>query len=526
MLEMAPSPRPAPPASAEPLLPQFYAGRDVLITGATGFMGKVLVERLLRTCPQVGRLFLLVRPKRDAPPAERLARLQQSQVFDGIRERCPQQLRKMVVVAGDVTLPGLGIEPRDLAALHQVSVVFHSAATLKFNEPLRQAVNQNIRSVIRLMDICDQLPNMQAFVHVSTAYSNAERRLVEERVYEAPVPLRHLLALTDALTDDALARLTPDYIWPKPNTYTFTKAMAEVAVSERVNRKYSAAIFRPSIVVSAVRHPRPGWVESLNGPGAFVVATGKGLLRALRCSPSAAADLVPVDIAIDTLIAVAAHTAAQPSCDDVMVYNCCSCENPITWGGFKRRMMAAVRRHPFDDALYFPCGFITGNSVVHFVLELFLQKIPLHTANVITKIFGIKTRMDLALAYGRLRAVEQVLEFFTVREWAFATDNVRRLRQAASPADRQLFQLDPAAIDWDEHVENLVKGSRKYLLKEKDANIPKAKKHMRRLKCAHGALVAGALLLLARLLLPAFLVTAARLRRIIARMLFFNYSKH
>lgn len=44
-------------------IPEFYAGKNVLITGATGFMGKVLVEKLLRSCPEVKALYLLVRPK-------------------------------------------------------------------------------------------------------------------------------------------------------------------------------------------------------------------------------------------------------------------------------------------------------------------------------------------------------------------------------------------------------------------------------------------------------------------------------
>lgn len=44
-------------------IPEYYAGKNVLITGATGFMGKVLVEKLLRSCPEVKALYLLVRPK-------------------------------------------------------------------------------------------------------------------------------------------------------------------------------------------------------------------------------------------------------------------------------------------------------------------------------------------------------------------------------------------------------------------------------------------------------------------------------
>ena len=42
---------------------EYYAGKSILITGATGFMGKVLVEKLLRCCPEVKALYLLVRPK-------------------------------------------------------------------------------------------------------------------------------------------------------------------------------------------------------------------------------------------------------------------------------------------------------------------------------------------------------------------------------------------------------------------------------------------------------------------------------
>lgn len=53
----------APGANRMASIAEFYAGKNVLITGATGFMGKVLVEKLLRSCPQVRALYLLVRPK-------------------------------------------------------------------------------------------------------------------------------------------------------------------------------------------------------------------------------------------------------------------------------------------------------------------------------------------------------------------------------------------------------------------------------------------------------------------------------
>ena len=58
----------------------YYAGKSILITGATGFMGKVLVEKLLRSCPEVRALYILVRPKAGQSMQERVSDMMKCKV--------------------------------------------------------------------------------------------------------------------------------------------------------------------------------------------------------------------------------------------------------------------------------------------------------------------------------------------------------------------------------------------------------------------------------------------------------------
>nr|ADI82779.1 fatty-acyl CoA reductase 6 [Ostrinia nubilalis] len=461
-------------------IPQFYAGRSIFITGATGFMGKVLVERLLTTCPDVDQLFLLMRTKRDVGPEKRLQQLKESQVFDNVRQCSPAQLDKLCIVPGDITKPQLGMTGESIAQLRNVSVVFHSAATLKFDEALGLAVDQNVRSVVRLMELCDMLPNMQAFVYVSTGYSNAELSVVEERVYPPPAPLEQVLALTEAMPEDLMASVTRKYIHPKPNTYTFTKAIAEVAVQQH-NSSYPRAIFRPTIVVSALRTPFPGWVENLNGPTGVIAGVGKGLLHFFSCRRDARADMVPVDIVIDALLAVGWETAIDRS-SEVRVYNCSSYNNPTTWRTFEAALSRYIREHPMDQVFWYPYGSIVENGVAQKCLELLLQTMPLHLADYCSRIFGIKTKLSFIMVSNRLQAMNTVLQFFSQREWKFITNNMERLRQRLTPADAAIFNLDVKTINWEELCTNFIKGTKKYIFKEKAENTPEAKKHLQRMK--------------------------------------------
>jgi fatty acyl-CoA reductase len=53
----------------------YYADKSILITGATGFLGKVLIEKLLRSCPEVKKIYVLIRHKKGNTPEQRIADL-------------------------------------------------------------------------------------------------------------------------------------------------------------------------------------------------------------------------------------------------------------------------------------------------------------------------------------------------------------------------------------------------------------------------------------------------------------------
>ncbi|XP_026317431.1 putative fatty acyl-CoA reductase CG5065 [Hyposmocoma kahamanoa] len=486
--------------SSSAKIPRFYAGRSIFITGGTGFVGKVLIERLLSTCPDIGKLFLLLRQKKDVEPEKRLLQIKQSPVFDVLRQTNPSQLEKLIIIPGDISLPLLGMSVESLTMLHEVSIVFHSAATVKFDEQLKVAVDQNVRPVIRLLDICDRLPKMEAFIHVSTAYSNSDHETIEERVYPAPAPVHEILALADSAPPHLLNEIITKYISPKPNTYTFTKSIAENVIMEHGNRGYSIAIFRPTIIISSLKYPFPGWIENLNGPSGLAVAAGKGLLHVFSCKFDGKADLLPVDIAADTLIAVGWATAVYRF-PEVRVYNCSTIENSTTWNSFEAAIRVFLRSRPLDEIFWYPSGFIVQNEYLDKILTFTLQTLPFYAIEFVSRLLRIQTKIDLIKVDQKLRGMCNVLKFFSMREWTFETTNFRLLREQLSKADAEIYNLDPHSIDWQQLYYNFSLGVRRYLLKEKDQDLEKAKRRLHRMSVLHHGLIIIGVLLFLRFLL-------------------------
>jgi fatty acyl-CoA reductase len=74
-------------------------------------------------------------------------------------------MTKVTAVTGDVTFPAYGLSPSDLRLLiENVSVVFNSAATIKFDEELKDAIQMNVKGPMQLLEICRQMKHLEVFI--------------------------------------------------------------------------------------------------------------------------------------------------------------------------------------------------------------------------------------------------------------------------------------------------------------------------------------------------------------------------
>lgn len=116
-----------------------------MLTGCTGFLGKIILEKLLRTCPDVNKIYVMVRPKRGIEPMQRVkSQILNSVCFSFLTKQFPSRdafiefaEKKIVPVQGDLIREGLGLSKEDRLKLTQdVNVIINSAASVNFDDPL------------------------------------------------------------------------------------------------------------------------------------------------------------------------------------------------------------------------------------------------------------------------------------------------------------------------------------------------------------------------------------------------------
>ncbi|EPB79481.1 NAD-binding protein [Ancylostoma ceylanicum] len=434
-----------------------YSDRCILLTGSTGFLGKVLVEKILWAVPNVGQIFLLIRPAKGMSPKERLEKVLKDPLFNRIREHKPHMFSKLVPISGDLMEDNLGLNQHDMQNIcDEVSIVIHSAATVKFDEQLKDAVEMNVVGTTRLVALCHKMKNLVALVHVSTAYANCDRAETEEKVYEPPVAPQKLLEAIRWMDNDMIALITPKLLGNRPNTYTLTKALAETQLVEDA-KQLPVIIIRPSIVGAMWKDPLPGWTDNINGPTGIFAAVGKGVLTNMCGSVHSKADIIPVDIVANMIIVAAAHRATT--------------------------MQVSILMYPMQECFAIPSTRFHSSRRM-FELNYYVKHhIPASTMDFVSGLIGRKSK-NVRL-YAKVWRMVETLHYFTTHGWTFQSKNLPKLWDSLHFEDQQQFNFDIRQLDWDSYLFDYVMGIKRYILKDDLDQLQVARANLARNSAIH-----------------------------------------
>jgi alcohol-forming fatty acyl-CoA reductase len=503
------------------MIRQNLANKRIAITGSTGFVGTALVERLLRAVPEC-ELVLLVRPSKRHDVTERVRReIFKNDAFDRLRAELKDTAepfeamvaRRVRAVAGDVSSDGLGLGDEDLGTVTSCDIVIHSAAAVAFDSPLDSAVEINLLGPKRIADTLNAAGVTPHLVAVSTCYVAGNRRgnAPEELVSEGPWDLglnwrkevdaaRRLRSDTEAISRQpdklthfrnearkelgaagapALAAKTEGIRedWVKdqlveagraragsvgwPDAYAYTKALGEQALTE-VKGNLPVSIVRPSIIESALAEPFPGWIRGFRMAEPVILSYARGLLKEFPGVPEGTVDVIPVDIVVAAIIAVAALGPAEaPRITHVASGGI----NPLKYQTLVDNVRSWFTEHPLYDAegqpivvpeWQFPARGRVKKQLERAKMmaektERILQALPLRgkQATWAAKLDETKIEIDRAYQYVQLYGL------YTECEAIYQVDNLMRIHDGLDDADQAAFNVDPRTVDWPTYVSTI-----------------------------------------------------------------------
>uniref|UniRef100_A0AAR5PRJ8 Fatty acyl-CoA reductase n=2 Tax=Dendroctonus ponderosae TaxID=77166 RepID=A0AAR5PRJ8_DENPD len=500
---------------------RFYKDSCVFITGATGFLGKLAVEKLLRICPDVKKIFILLREKKGKDIKQRFEDIFKEPTFDHLKRHNPDFLQKVCPVVGDISLPDLGLNELDKEGLmREVDCVLHFAATVRFDESLKMATYINVRGVRDLILLAKQMKKLRAFLHVSTAFSNCNRQEIDEMFYDPPITSDKLLDLVECLDDDQLNAITKTVLKDFPNTYAFTKCVAEDVVRKE-GQSLPIALYRPSIVIATVKEPVAGWIDNVYGATGVLLGAAVGLLRTLHGNKEKRAEMVPADYVINSCLAATWDIATIKSLNEnkeiqdqesreekfvreIPVYNYVSTpENPLTWAEFSHLSRKHCLQIPSEKVMWHSMFRMRSNYYEHMLAVFFLHTIPAHLVDFI--LLCLRKKPMLVDGYKKINKFSEVLAYFTNRDWKFRNDNVQALWKRMKKHDQELFDFDIQKLNWDAYFFTYTRGARVYLLKDPLDTIPQGTVKYYKLLLAHYAVLAVFWLLVLRLVVWVFI---------------------
>ena len=494
-------------------------GRRIAVTGATGFLGTALVERLLRSAPGC-ELVLLLRPGRMRTVDQRARReIFKNDAFDRLRtDLTPDGFDHMIservtVIRGDVSTDGLGLDDEGRTILASCDVVIHSAATVAFDSPLDAAVEVNLLGPTRIAETLQDLGVAPHLVAVSTCYvagnhrGDAHEVPVEDTPFFVDVPWRreveaarrtrtdleaesrrpeHLdrfhaearaelgaagIPLLSAKAEQLRSRWVSDEIVEAgrararslgfPDVYSYTKALGERALGES-RGNVPVTVVRPSIIESAFAEPRPGWIRGFRMAEPVIISYARGLLTQFPGVPEGIVDVIPVDLVVAAIISA----AAQPPDDTPPIVQVASgSANPLRYRRLINLIESYFTEHPIYDNTGQPIAVPEWKFPVRGKVESQLSraKLAINKAERALESLPLRGKQaDLsATLESRKEDVERALTYvelygaYAECEAVYTVDQLLSMWDGLDDEDRSTFCFDPRVVDWDHYATNI-----------------------------------------------------------------------
>lgn len=494
------------------------SGQRIAITGATGFLGTALVERLLRSVSDC-HLVLLVRPGRRASAARRVEReILRNDAFDRLRSELGDDFdsvmaERITTVAGDVGADGLGLDAEGRAAFAGCDIVIHSAATVSFDSPLDASVQINLLGPNRIVSLLQEEESSAHLVAVSTCYvaGNRRGRALEQFLTESPFQvdadwraevaaaersradkdamsrepsrLREFrraarqelgaagLPLIAAKTEQLRERWVDDQMveagrarasslgWP--DVYTYSKALGEQALLE-LRGDVPITVVRPSIIESALTEPFPGWIRGFRMAEPLIISYAKGELTQFPGNPEGIVDVIPVDLVAAAIIAA----AAEPPPADPAVYQVASGSvRPLEYRMLTETVREWFTEKPIYDAkgqAIAPAPWeFTGSSGLEERLERLVRGLRAADRTVASLPLRGRQGATSQKLQERIDTFEQALGYVKIYgaygrcEAIYDISRLDQLRERMEPADQEAFVFDPREIDWRHYIRDV-----------------------------------------------------------------------
>ncbi|KAL6858736.1 hypothetical protein ACP4OV_017738 [Aristida adscensionis] len=482
----------------------YFKGKSILITGSTGFLGKILVEKILRVQPDVNKIYLLVRGL-DTPSAKQ--RVQQevidTELFGLLREKHDKGFQqfaddKVVALAGDIVYDNLGLEAPILNQLaKQIDIIVNIAATTNFYERYDVSLDVNVMGVKHLCQFAKQCAYLKMLMHVSTAYvSGLKEGLMLEKPIKPGESLREGLYLDiDAelwLVRDVKKELSASddsdkterktmkelglqrarhFGWS--NTYVFTKAMGEMLLGQ-LRGDIPVVIMRPSIITSVRADPLPGWMQGTRTIDTIIIGYAKQNLSCFLADLDLVMDVIPGDMVVNAMMAaMVAHSGEWGV--QVVYHVTSSLRNPATyhvlhdsgWRHFSENPRVGKNGEviPTRDMYFF-------NTIARFHLYMILTyKLPLEILRFVNLLLcGLFSWLynDLNSKYKFVMHLVDVYGPFAFFKGCYDDMNLERLRlmMAMKTPEDHMFNFDPKTIDWNDYFYRIhIPGVLKYVCK-------------------------------------------------------------